>query len=133
MSRNIEDLSLEMKDKVLTWIEMMHGAGIDFIITCTKRSQEEQLELWKLGREWKDGKWVTTDRKAQRTWTLNSNHKDGNAFDFVITVFGKPDWNMTRKDLWDKAVEFGKSLGMTQVIGKNGKVKEYAHLQLEVV
>lgn len=130
MSRDINDLSQDMRDKVRAWEINMRLEGIDYLITCTLRTQEEQLALWKLGREWKGGKWVTTNRKAQRTWTLDSNHKRGNAFDFVIMVNGKPDWNMTHKDLWDKAVEFGKNLGMSQVIGKNGKIKEYAHLQI---
>lgn len=130
MSRKIEDLCPEIILKVRSWQLKMDAHGIDYIITCTKRSQAEQLALWKLGRAFKDGKWVTTDRKAQRTWTLDSNHKYGRAFDFVILVNGKPDWMMTRKDLWDKAVEFGKNLGMSQVIGKNGKIKEFAHLQI---
>jgi len=130
MSRDINDLDQEMRDKVSAWEVNMRLSGIDYLITCTKRTQEEQLALWKLGRAFKDGKWVTTNREAQRTWTLDSNHKYGKAFDFVILVNGKPDWRMDYKDMWNTAVEFGKALGLSQVIGRNGKVKEYAHLQL---
>lgn len=130
MSRNIEDLTQVMRDKVRAWEVNMKLAGIDYLITCTLRPQEEQLALWKFGRALVNGKWVTTNRKAQRTWTLDSNHKYGKAFDFVILVNGKPDWRMEQKDMWNTAVEFGKALGLSQVIGRNGKVKEYAHLQL---
>jgi hypothetical protein len=100
---------------------MMHGSGIDFIITCTRRLLKEQIELYAQGR--------TTPGRIV-TWTLKSKHLTGDAFDFVIMVNGKPDWKMARKDLWSKAVEFGKELGLSQVIGKNGKIKEYAHLQV---
>ena len=48
---------------------------------------------------------------------------------FVITVNGKPDWGMVQKDSWVRAVEIGRELGLTQVINKDGKVLEYAHLQ----
>ena len=48
---------------------------------------------------------------------------------FVIMFAGKPDWGMVQKDSWVRAVEIGRELGLTQVINKDGKVLEYAHLQ----
>ena len=120
MSRLISDLSLEMQPLCNQWCVKMDTAGIDYLITCTGRTQLEQEELYAQGRT-KPGKIVT--------WTLNSKHLTGDAFDFVIMFAGKPDWKMVQKDMWTKAVEFGKELGLTQVIGKNGKVMEYAHLQ----
>ena len=121
MSRDINDLSQEMKDKAVSWEIKMFQAGIDYIITCTSRTIEEQRSLYAIGR---------TIPGKKVTWTLKSKHLTGDAFDFVIMVDGKPDWKMVRKDLWEKAVEIGKELGLSQVIGKNGKVKEYSHLQL---
>ena len=120
MSRKIDDLSPEMQPIVTEWCKQMVAAGISFIITCTLRTLEEQTLLYAQGR---------TSPGLIVTWTLNSKHLTGNAFDFVIMSNGKPDWNMFHKDFWNKAVEIGKSLGLTQVIGKDGKVKEYAHLQ----
>ena len=122
-SRDIKDLSSEMRDRAAEWEIKMLQAGIGYLITCTRRTIEEQKSLYAQGRT-KPGKKVT--------WTLKSKHINGDAFDFVIMVDGKPDWKMSHKDLWDKAIEFGKSLGLTQVIGKNGKVKEYEHLQMAV-
>ena len=119
--RKIEDLSPEVQEKYAKWADLMKQAGIDYIVTCTRRTQAEQDALYEQGR--------TTPGHIV-TWTHNSKHLLGDAFDFVIMVFGKPDWNMAYKGQWDKAVEFGKECGLTQVIGKDGSVKEFAHLQL---
>lgn len=121
--RDPEHLSSAIKGKYYQWANQMKAFGIDFIITCTRRSQTEQQELYAQGR---------TAPGPIVTWTLNSKHLTGDAFDFVIMVTGKPDWRMNRKDLWDRAVEIGKSLGLSQVVGKDGKVKEFAHLQLDI-
>jgi peptidoglycan L-alanyl-D-glutamate endopeptidase CwlK len=119
--RKIEDLTPFMQTKVNAWCARMKEAGIDYLITCTKRTQAEQQELYNQGRS-TPGHIVT--------WTLHSKHLTGEAFDFVIMFNGKPDWSMHYKDLWDKAVAIGKNLGLVQVIGSDGKVKEMAHLQL---
>ena len=118
--RRIEDLSPEMQEKCLAWEQGMEREGIDYIITCTRRTQQEQEALYAQGR---------TAPGHVVTWALHSKHLTGEAFDFVIMVNGKPDWMMVHKDLWAKAVEIGESLGLTQVIGSGGHVKEFAHLQ----
>jgi hypothetical protein len=48
----------------------------------------------------------------------------------VIMWNGKPDWQMVHADEWHTAVTIGNALGLTQVIGSDGRVKEYAHLQI---
>jgi peptidoglycan L-alanyl-D-glutamate endopeptidase CwlK len=122
-SRRIEDLSPEMYPLCVQWKQDMDLADIDYIITCTRRTQSEQQELWNQGRT-KPGSIIT--------WTLNSKHLTGDAFDFVILVNGKCDWQMDNKNVWNTAVEIGKKLGLTQVRDSKGRVKEYAHLQREV-
>lgn len=121
MSRNISDLSPKLQPVYCKWKELMDEAGIDILITCTSRTQAEQEALYAKGR---------TAPGPKVTWTLNSKHLTGEAFDFVIMDNGKPDWNMRLKDQWATAVLYGKQLGLSQVIGKDGKVKEAAHLQL---
>jgi hypothetical protein len=128
--RNPSDLSPAMQTAYAGWEADMKVAGIDHILTCTLRLQAEQDALWAEGRELQDGVWIETDPSAVRTWTQHSRHETGDAFDFCIMVNGKCDWNMLHKDEWDKAVEIGKAHGLSQVIGKDGKVKEFAHLQL---
>ena len=120
-SRKIEDLSIKMKPLCVSWCSQMTDASIDYIITCTGRTQLEQEILYAQGR--------TTPGRIV-TWTLHSKHLTGDAFDFVIMFSGKPDWNMSQKDMWSKAVEIGKSLGLSQVINSKGKILEFAHLQI---
>lgn len=120
-SRKPEDLSPEMYEKYVEWDRQMKAEVIDYILTCTSRTQAEQNALYLQGRG-NPGKIVT--------WTLNSKHISGNAFDFCIMNNGRCDWGMVLRDNWNKAVEIGKSLGMSQVVDKNGKVKEFAHLQI---
>lgn len=129
MSRKIEDLSPEMLPSCNSWQERMIAAGIDFLITCTSRLKSEQIELYKKGRKLENGVWFVVNPKECVTWTLESKHFTGDAFDFVIMVNGKPDWKMIHKDLWEKAVEIGKSLGLKQAVNKKGQVLEYAHLE----
>ena len=129
MSRKKEDLSAEMYLICNSWCERMRTELIDFIITCTSRLKQEQLELYKKGRKLENGVWFVVDKKKCVTWTLESKHLTGDAFDFVIMFAGKPDWNMEHKDLWSKAVEIGKLLGLKQAVNKKGQVMEYAHLQ----
>lgn len=132
-SRDPKDLCPELQIIFAKWDAKMHELGIDYILTCTRRTQEEQETLWEQGRRLIKGVWIIVNNKLVRTWTLHSLHILGRAFDFCIMVNGKPDWQMTRKDLWDVAIAIGKSLGLSQVVNSKGKVMEFAHLQLSEV
>ena len=120
MSRKIEDLSPPMALKAKAWGLAMESEKINYIITCTRRTEKEQAALYAQGRT-KPGPIVT--------WTMYSKHLTGDAFDFVIMVNGKPDWAMHHKELWAKAIDIGKMLGLRQVINHDGGIMEYAHLQ----
>ncbi|MFA5340147.1 MAG: M15 family metallopeptidase [Clostridia bacterium] len=122
-SRDPRDLSDEMYFRWSEWDKAMKSNDIDYILTCTKREKSDQETLFAQGRT-KPGKIVT--------WTLNSKHLTGDAFDFCIMNNGKCDWSMLNKEEWDTAVELGKSLGLAQVVDSKGRIKEYAHLQLGV-
>ena len=98
----------------------MRAEDNSYILTCTKRSQQEQDADFAIGR---------TAPGVIITWTTCSRHLTGDAWDFVIEVNGKPDWHMNYKDKWDRAIAIGKSLGLTQVVNHAGKVMEYGHLQ----
>ncbi len=54
---------------------------VDFTITDGLRSQSEQLELFKIGRKFVDGRWVDLPGERQVTWTLFSKHINGYAVD----------------------------------------------------
>lgn len=119
--RNPADLAPDMKGAYAKWDTGMKEAGIDYILTCTRRTQEEQQALYNQGR--------TTPGRIV-TWTLHSKHLTGEAFDFVIMNNGKPDWQMIFASKWNKAVEIGKELGLNQVVNSEGKIMEFAHLQM---
>ena len=110
MSRDIEDLTEETQEAYWNFDAAMQEAGIDYIVTCTYRSQAEQDALYAQGRT-KPGKKVT--------WTRNSKHKSRTAFDIAILVNGKILWN---PDLdadgdgvaeYTEAGELGESVGLT--------------------
>ena len=121
MSRDPKDLSPDMYGKYIDWDGKMQEEGIDYILTCTRRTQAEQNALYLQGRG-APGKIVT--------WTLNSKHLTGDAFDFCVMNNGKCDWGMQLREQWDKAIEIGKSLGLSQVVNSKGKIMEFAHLQI---
>lgn len=93
----------------------MLSKGLNFILTCTARTVDEQIALYAQGR-----KIVTEVNKLRQiaglapikesqnnvvTWTLNSKHivnlDDGNpdnnksrAFDIALVINKKPHWDM---------------------------------------
>lgn len=116
-SRKVEDLLPEMQEKYILFREAMTKAGLDFILTCTYRSPEEQAELFAIGRT-KPGRKVT--------WTLKSKHCEGKAFDIAMLVNGKISWDA--KD-YKKAGEIGKSVGLEW--GGDWKFPDSPHFQLK--
>lgn len=118
-SRKIEDLTPDLQAKCREWEARMAEEEIDYLITCTKRSQEEQDALYEQGRS-KPGKIVT--------WTRNSKHIEGKAFDIVVIENGKPDWNITNPN-WTRAGEIGRSCGLVWG-GAWARSKDYPHFEL---
>ena len=51
------------------------------------RTDEEQIEMYAIGR-------TKELHKKKVTWTLNSYHKTGNAFDIYAYVDGKASWDL---------------------------------------
>lgn len=72
----LEDATYE---KYLAFDKAMDDAEIDYILTCTRRTQEEQDALYAQGRT-KPGKIVT--------WTRKSKHLAGTAFDIAVLKNG---------------------------------------------
>lgn len=110
----------------------MKTSGIDFLVTCTWRSPEEQSALWAKGRTYKAGIWSVTDSKKVVTWVQagNSAHNfmvagkpAALAFDIVVLIDGKPQWD-ARHPSWKLAIQHGKDAGL-----KNLFPKESAHFE----
>jgi len=91
-------------------------AGIDVIITQTLRSQDEQRRLYAQGRD-TPGPIVT--------WTMDSKHISGKAFDF--TIRGAPDYE-DDPNSWELAGEIVRGLGL--VWGGDWEQQDYSHAEI---
>lgn len=128
-SRNIKDLHPRLRSLYINFDAAMRDAGIDFIVTCTYRSSEEQNRLYAQGR---------TTPGAIVTWAKggesNHNYVDGggqpssHAFDIAIMKHGKIDWDIKNPD-WKRAGVIGQRLGLVWG-GSWAKKKDYPHFEL---
>jgi peptidoglycan LD-endopeptidase CwlK len=118
-SRDPKDLCEPMQRLYERFNFCMKSAGIDYILTCTKRLQSEQDALYEQGRS-KPGKIVT--------WTRNSKHITGEAFDIVVCENGKPDWNVTNPK-WTLAGKIGKTVGLAWG-GDFPRIKDFPHFEM---
>lgn len=119
-SKSLSDLTPQCQLKAEQFIHSCEKAGITILIYCTYRSNEEQDELYKIGRTL-PGKIVTNARGG------DSMHQYHVAFDWVPMVNGKPAWNDTV--LYTKAGIIAESVGLEWSGRWSGKMKEQAHCQ----
>ncbi len=109
-SRRIEDLTPETQELYWLFDAAMQEANIDYIVTCTYRSQEEQDALYAKGR---------TAPGKRVTWTRHSRHTDRTAFDIAILLNGKLLWNPDLDADGDGVAEYteagriGEAVGLT--------------------
>lgn len=116
-SRKIEDLVPELQEKFVDFKSGMRDAGIDFIVTCTYRSQDEQNRLYAQGR-------TVSGKKV--TWTLNSKHTERKAFDIAVIKDGKISWSLKE---YDKPGQIGETAGLEW--GGRWKTPDRPHFQLK--
>lgn len=125
-SRRIEDLDPKLQPLCREFLRRCEEANIPVYLTCTRRSQEEQEELYAQGR---------TKAGAIVTWTLKSLHIDGLAFDFVIIKDKKPCWDLKAdvndNDIPDylEAGRIAEEVGL-EWGGSWKKTKDYPHCQI---
>jgi len=116
-SRKVEDLVPELQKLYNKFHSAMVRAGLDFIVTCTYRSQEEQNILYAQGR---------TTKGPKVTWTLQSKHTDRKAFDIAILLMGKITWSL---EYYDQAGSIGESVGLKW--GGSFTNKDRSHFELQ--
>ena len=119
-SRSLDDLLPAVKAKADEFCRLCREHGMEVLIYCTYRSDEEQNGLYAQGRS-KPGKIVTNVRGGE-SW-----HNYRRAFDFVPLVAGKPAWDDT--NLYRKAGVIAESVGLEWAGRWAGKLKETAHCQ----
>jgi len=117
-SRDPKELTPEMQFMFALFHDEMEKAGLDFVVTCTYRSQEEQNTLYEQGRT-KPGLIVT--------WTRKSKHILRKAFDIAIIRDGRITWDVKE---YLKAGEIGTKAGL-QWGGSWVRTKDYPHFEMK--
>jgi peptidoglycan L-alanyl-D-glutamate endopeptidase CwlK len=120
-SRRIGDIAPQFRDRFVNWLAAVEAAGVDALVTCTLRSNEEQDALYAQGRT-KPGKVVTNARAGQ------SAHNYGLALDFVPLVNGKPEWSASHPH-WKVAGELAVHHGL-EWAGTWTRFREFPHVQV---
>jgi peptidoglycan L-alanyl-D-glutamate endopeptidase CwlK len=120
------DLVEILQPRAMLFATKMAEQGLPFMFTRTRCTQVEQNALYAQGR--------TTPGRIV-TWTLNSMHLYGKAFDIAILKDGKPTWDpkvdVDGDSAWDyyEAGQLGESIGL--VWGGRWKKPDYPHFQLK--
>jgi len=122
MSRDLKDLHPEIVPQVTAFLADCEAAGIDLIVTCTSRTNEEQAILYAQGRT-TPGVKVTNAKPGQ------SAHNFGLAIDVAILVHGKLDWDRN-SPLWQEVGNFGQARGLEWYGAPEAEFSELPHFQL---
>ena len=135
-SRSILDLTENMQKKIARFSSAMQAAALPFAITCTARTNLEQIALYAQGRESlyqinafraAAGLGAISEAESKRkvTWTTKSRHIIGKgirekaeAFDIVLLRQGRASWDI-KADVnddeipdYEEAGKIGKSCGL---------------------
>ena len=129
MSRKLEHLRQDVKEKAEELLKKASAIGIDLLVTCTYRSNEEQATLYALGRTAK-GRVVTNALPGES----KHNNMEGGApsslaFDVVPLVAGKPMWDASNP-VWQVVGSLGESVGLKWA-GRWRRMKEFPHFEVE--
>ena len=122
MSRSLDDLRPEIRPKVDAWLAACTAAGIDVLVTCTLRSNEDQAVLYAQGRT-TAGHIVTKAKPGQ------SAHNFGLAIDIVPMIHGKPDWLGT-SPAWHQVGVLGQAQGLEWYGAPGALFPELPHFTL---
>ncbi len=126
-SRKLTDLHPQMQPMVTRFLANARAAGIDLLVTCTYRSNEEQAALYAIGRT-KPGRIVTNARPGRSTHNNTLNGKPAAlAVDVVPLRDGKPVWSAS-DPVWKRVGEIGEKVGL-EWAGRWTTFREYPHFQ----
>lgn len=126
-SRKLTDLHPQMQSMVTRFLANARAAGIDLLVTCTYRSNEEQAALYAIGRT-KPGRIVTNAKPGRSTHNNTLNGKPAAlAVDVVPLRDGKPVWSAS-DPVWKRVGEIGEKVGL-EWAGRWTTFREYPHFQ----
>lgn len=137
MSRSLRDLVPKAEALAIALRERCDDMGIHIIFVYTRRTTAEQAALYAQGREpiqavndkrHAAGMAPITEKENEDevTWTLNSRHLSGEAFDIAIMINGKIDWYTP---LYQTVGQIGEDLGLCW-LGRTKKT-DAGHFELK--
>ena len=124
-SRSLDDLAPVVRGQALAFLQECRACGLDVLIYCTLRSNEEQALLYRHGRDF-SGAVLTNARPGE---SLHNPDADGKswAFDAVPLLSGKPMWaDKTAIDLMGIC---GEAVGLQWAGRWRGRLRESVHFQ----
>ncbi len=145
LSKKLEDLHPDLLPKARSFLVECELLGVDVMIICTYRSNEEQAEAYAQGRT-KPGKIVTwaMPGESKHNFTDPEGKPSAQAFDFVILRNGKITWgaggngidadptddDFDDLELWQKAGAVAVALGLEWAGNWPLAKREFPHVQL---
>lgn len=135
-SRSLDDLTPSCRAKADRFLALCAAAGIDVLVYCTLRGNEEQDALYAVGRTVKGrnvrpskpmGDIVTNARAGQSLHNDYLDTKKSRAFDCVPLLNGKAQWDDAV--LYRKMGDIGAKCGLAWAGLWQGNLKEQAHFQ----
>ncbi len=115
-SKNPAYLMPKTRILYMALVNLAKREGIEVRFTHGLRSQRQQNYIYAQGRT-REGKIVTM--------TKNSKHTKGKAFDVVVIIDGKPNY---QSRYYNKLGALGEMIGLTW--GGNWKMKDYGHFEI---
>lgn len=125
-SRSISDLIPSMQAMSAKHVELCHEKGVELLIYCTLRTNEEQDKLYAIGRTVK-GSIVTNARAGDSAHNPDATGKAW-AYDCCPLLHGKPIWD-SKHPTWAIVGSCGEEAGLVWSGRWTGKLRETAHFQ----
>ena len=152
MSRQLDKMHPELKQRFDIWHEMVVQAKIPYLITCVDRNITEQMALYVQGRmllihvnrfRKSAGLYLFKSEKENQnevTWTLASKHITypdkgsvySRAFDFVILKENRAEWNLKVDVNHDDRPDYIQLGEMWEDVGGQAGYRfgDYCHLEI---
>ena len=125
-SRSLGHLNRYTRDAAIKHKQLSKSRGVELLIYCTRRDNEEQDGLYAIGRTL-PGKIVTNARAGE---SAHNPDEDGcaAAYDCCPMIAGKPMWD-SKHPAWAIVITCGEESGLSASAGWSGKLREVAHFQ----
>lgn len=129
-SRNPDDLHPDLQPIYRKFAAEAKKEGLDFILTCTWRSDQEQDELYASGRT-KPGKKLTNAKAGQSAHNfVLGGSPAARAFDIVPMENGKCMWD-EGYPAWKPLGKIGMDLGLNWYGAPGAKFHEEPHFEMK--